>query len=54
MDAEAYSGVELIEAVRAARDAYLRCITSSVSERVVLEEIVIRTAAPVTASPQGS
>jgi DNA polymerase III delta subunit len=53
MDAEAYSGPELIEAVRAARDAYLRCITSGVAERVVLEEIVIRTAAPITVSPQG-
>ena len=52
-DAEAYSGPELIAAVRAARDAYLRCITSGVSERVVLEEIVIRTAAAATAPPHG-
>jgi DNA polymerase III delta subunit len=43
-DAEAYSGAELVDAVRGARDAYLRCITSGVPERVVLEELVIRTA----------
>jgi len=42
-----YQGAELIEAVRALRDAYLKCITSSVSERVALEEVIIR----VTALP---
>jgi DNA polymerase III delta subunit len=53
MDADAYSGPELIEAVRAARDAYLRCITSSVSERIVLEELVTRVAAPSGVPTQG-
>ncbi len=44
--AEAYSGPELIEAVRGLRDAYVRCVTAGVPERVALEDIVIRTAAP--------
>lgn len=51
-DAEAYSGPELIEAVRAVRDAYLRCITSSVSERIVLEDLVTRIVGPETAPSQ--
>lgn len=44
--AEAYSGPELIEAVRGLRDAYVRCVTAGVPERVALEDIVMRTAAP--------
>ena len=44
--AEAYSGPELIEAVRGLRDAYVRCVTAGVPERVALEDIVIRTATP--------
>ncbi|MBT3288663.1 MAG: DNA polymerase III subunit delta [Victivallales bacterium] len=37
-----YSGQELIDAVCALRDAYQRCVTSSVSVRVLLEECVLR------------
>lgn len=44
--AGAYSGPELIAALRGLRDAYLRCVTSGVPERVALEDMVIRTAAP--------
>lgn len=40
--AAAYQGAELIEAVRVFRDAYLKCITSNVLERVALEEAIMR------------
>ena len=51
--AEGYSGAELIAAVRTVRDAYLRCITSSVGERAVLEDVVSRTVAPAAAGTRG-
>ncbi|MBN2452258.1 MAG: hypothetical protein JXR77_17870 [Lentisphaeria bacterium] len=42
--AEAYSGPELVRALRSLRDAYLRCVTSSVPERVAIEEVILRIA----------
>jgi len=47
-----YAGHELIEAVRAIHDAYLKCLTSGTPEREALEEVVIRIASPA-AVPSG-
>ena len=49
-----YSGPELIAALRGLRDAFLRCVTAGVPERVALEEIVIRTAAAPAPSRRSS
>jgi DNA polymerase III delta subunit len=37
-----YSGQELVDAVCCLRDAYRRCVTSSVHVRVLLEEVILR------------
>ncbi len=37
-----YSGRELIAAIRFLRDAYWKCVSSSVANRVVLEETIVR------------
>ncbi len=49
-----YSGPELIAALRGLRDAFLRCVTAGVPERVALEEIVIRTTAAAAPSRRSS
>jgi DNA polymerase III delta subunit len=45
-DAKKYSGPDLVEAVGAVHDAYLKCLTSGTPERIALEEVVTRIAAP--------
>lgn len=49
-----YSGPELVAALRGLRDAFLRCVTAGVPERVALEEIVMRTTAATAPSRRSS